>query len=130
MQFVALKSWHRKLCPPLPRLQYGTRLYVDAKATGKAAWTWPPDVFMKRSETSAPVEDVWRWEILRGETLMCNIYDDLFGGMFDLNGDGKTTMDEAFLVMQLLEKAEQAQGNEQTRIAYQHCQASLRKRTT
>ncbi len=43
---------------------------------------------------------------------MCNIYDDLFGGMFDLNGDGKTIMDEAFLVMQLLEEAEQAQGKD------------------
>ena len=43
---------------------------------------------------------------------MCNIYDDLFSGMLDLNGDGKTIMDEAFLVMQLLEEAEQAQGKD------------------
>lgn len=61
---IGLSSWERcawletQFLAPLPRLQYGTRLYVDAKATGKAAWTWPPVVFMKRSETSAPVEDV------------------------------------------------------------------------
>ena len=38
---------------------------------------------------------------------MCNIFDDLFGSAFDLNGDCKTAMDEAFLAMQFMEEGEQ-----------------------
>ncbi|HIV30321.1 MAG TPA: hypothetical protein IAB20_05360 [Candidatus Pullichristensenella excrementipullorum] len=43
---------------------------------------------------------------------MCNIFDDLFDGAFDLNGDAKTTMDEAFLAMQCMEEAEQTKAGD------------------
>ena len=46
---------------------------------------------------------------------MCNIFDDLFGGAFNRNGDGKIAMDEAFLAMQSMEEAKQKAGDDDLR---------------
>ena len=37
--------------------------------------------------------------------------DDLFGGFFDLNGDGKTSIDEEFVAFQMLHDDEKNEDN-------------------